>query len=235
MPVIMLHPFRNSLSYPAAVLADSPVAYWRLGETSGTDVADEIGSFPGTYSGGPTLGEPSLPANNGGNTSVIFSGTSQIATFTGFPLGVVNTNSFSIEAWVANWVIPAGQAAVIFTQRSTSSGATNAVLYVTETGAVVFVKFPPSEGDFSGGPIDTSRHHIVYTEDGSTRTMYIDGSVNNTNETAEVFTTTTLNETAIGNVTFGPQNSTINIDEVAIYTHPLTLPQVQAHYNAGTM
>jgi hypothetical protein len=33
--------------YPSAVLADKPLAYWRLGETSGSVAKDEIGRPPG--------------------------------------------------------------------------------------------------------------------------------------------------------------------------------------------
>ena len=45
--------------YRAAVLADSPLAYWRLGETSGTVAHDETGNgHDGTYVGGVTLGQP---------------------------------------------------------------------------------------------------------------------------------------------------------------------------------
>jgi hypothetical protein len=46
----------KSSSYRAAVMADNPVSYWRLGEASGTVAADEMGVNPGTYIGGVTLG-----------------------------------------------------------------------------------------------------------------------------------------------------------------------------------
>ena len=35
--------------YPATVLADDPVAYWRLGELDGTTAHDEQGTHSGTY------------------------------------------------------------------------------------------------------------------------------------------------------------------------------------------
>lgn len=43
--------------YDRTVLADSPVAYWKLNETSGTTAANAVtgGSYPGTYTGGYTL------------------------------------------------------------------------------------------------------------------------------------------------------------------------------------
>ncbi len=45
-------------SYTAAVIADGPSAYWRLGETSGTVAADQQGTSPGTYKGSYALGKP---------------------------------------------------------------------------------------------------------------------------------------------------------------------------------
>src|SRR5215831_14920886 len=51
---------RNLLSaYSSAVLADHPVAYYRLGETSGTTAVDSSGNGSnGTYVGGVALGQP---------------------------------------------------------------------------------------------------------------------------------------------------------------------------------
>ncbi len=44
-------------SYSASVLADSPLAYWRLGEASGTTAADASGNGrTGSYLNTPTLG-----------------------------------------------------------------------------------------------------------------------------------------------------------------------------------
>jgi len=44
--------------YRATVLADTPLAYWRLGETTGTVAHDETGNgHDGTYIGGYTLGQ----------------------------------------------------------------------------------------------------------------------------------------------------------------------------------
>lgn len=43
-------------AYRSAVMASSPVAYWRLSETSGTTAVDEVGSYDGTYVGSPSLG-----------------------------------------------------------------------------------------------------------------------------------------------------------------------------------
>src|SRR2546429_2006240 len=46
-------------TYPSVILGDSPSAYYRLGEASGTTAFDSSGhNQHGTYLGGPTLGQP---------------------------------------------------------------------------------------------------------------------------------------------------------------------------------
>jgi hypothetical protein len=46
-------------TYQAAVTADSPSIYWRLGESSGTSAQDETSSgLTGTYLNGVALSEP---------------------------------------------------------------------------------------------------------------------------------------------------------------------------------
>ena len=61
-------------SYKDTVLADMPIAYWRLGETSGTSALSSIGgNKTATYSGGVTLGVPSL-LNSDDDPSARFDG-----------------------------------------------------------------------------------------------------------------------------------------------------------------
>src|SRR6266849_10213854 len=47
----------NTLGYAQVVLADAPVAYWRLGETTGATAVDSAGTNPATVFGGVTLGQ----------------------------------------------------------------------------------------------------------------------------------------------------------------------------------
>jgi autotransporter-associated beta strand protein len=77
------------LSYAAAtaheveVGSNSPIAWWRLGESSGTTADNEgsIGSaVDGTYVGGVALGQPSLLLSDMGNTSAYFDGSNDLVT-----------------------------------------------------------------------------------------------------------------------------------------------------------
>lgn len=48
---------REHLGYRSLVLSLEPVAYWRLGEASGTVAVDEMGTADGVYETGVTLGQ----------------------------------------------------------------------------------------------------------------------------------------------------------------------------------
>src|SRR4029078_10323912 len=47
-------------SYAETVIDDSPVAYWRAGDLSGTTAVDVLGANNGTYSGTSSLGTTGL-------------------------------------------------------------------------------------------------------------------------------------------------------------------------------
>ena len=51
-------------AYRDAVLADSPVGYWRLAETTGAAVDTAGNAAGGTYNGGMTRGVPGALAND---------------------------------------------------------------------------------------------------------------------------------------------------------------------------
>jgi hypothetical protein len=69
---------RAAPSYPQVVMADKPVAYWRLGEKVGATVAkDEMGKHHGQYHGRPTFGERS-PIKSDPATAVALDGKSYV-------------------------------------------------------------------------------------------------------------------------------------------------------------
>lgn len=80
-------------------MGDGPVAYWRLGESSGTNAADSSGNgLNGTYTGGVTLGQPGALVDDA-NTAVAFNGSTGYVTV-GAPAALKMTTQFSVEAWV---------------------------------------------------------------------------------------------------------------------------------------
>ncbi len=84
-------------SYSATVLQDSPLAYWRLGETSGTTAADSSGANrSGSYLASPSLNQPGALVGDT-NRSVGFNGSSQ---YVNVPyLAALNPAQVTVEAW----------------------------------------------------------------------------------------------------------------------------------------
>src|SRR4051812_6343678 len=86
--------------YRSTVLADNPIAYWRLGEASGIAAADEVASGPtASYTGGVALNQPgAFPSD--ANTSVLLNGA------TGYVQAAISTalntadGPLTLEAWV---------------------------------------------------------------------------------------------------------------------------------------
>jgi len=92
-------------SYESAVLADSPIGYWRLGEASGPTAADETaGGRDLTYNGFPPgiFGQPGAIVGDA-DTAVDLTGTSPNPTIsrgdTG-DFGFASGQSFSVEYWI---------------------------------------------------------------------------------------------------------------------------------------
>src|SRR5262252_5774576 len=86
-------------SYPAKVVADGAIAYWRLDERSGTTAVDVIGGVNGTITGGVTLGQAG--ALSDGNPAMTFDGsTGKIVTG-----NVVFPAAYTVETWINTTVM----------------------------------------------------------------------------------------------------------------------------------
>ncbi|NET03355.1 MAG: filamentous hemagglutinin N-terminal domain-containing protein [Symploca sp. SIO2B6] len=88
-----------NFSYEQVVLADNPVGYWRLEETSGTTAFDSSGNnFNGTYRGGASQGVAGVSG-----TAAEFDGVSgavDIGTIEPDSSLDIDNQSFTIEAWI---------------------------------------------------------------------------------------------------------------------------------------
>lgn len=80
------------MAFVDAVTALGPVAYYRMGEASGTTLVDSVAGNNGTYSGGVTLGVPGLVGD--ADTAAQFDGSTGKAVI---PYGAwMDTASFSL-------------------------------------------------------------------------------------------------------------------------------------------
>jgi hypothetical protein len=219
----------TSTSYADVVLADSPVAYYRMGEASGA-VIDTMSGTSGTVSGTVTrdvTGALVVPWDDG---AITFNGTTgyvSVADQAQLDLG----DTWTIECWFKRatadvtgerCLVSKGQDAYTLTFNALGTerleiAAGNVAVITSETGTTN----------------DALWHHVVATKSGATVKLYKDGA----DVTGAVSDNTTTNNTSALNIGRDPAAAggfwDGSIDEVALYATALSAARVLAHYNAG--
>lgn len=233
----------NIPKYYSALDSLDPIAYWRLGETSGTDVIDVTGNFNGSYFNDPILGEsPLFVIPDSSDTSVTFDGINQgiHAPTTVAPEFDLMTFSFSTIIYMDTFPL-VNTNVVIF--MNTGLGY-NRGIYLRSDGVVIFTAYATSgiSKAISTSIIDTKKPiHITGTASGLNGVkIYINGVLEHTETSyngidpgySDVFTN-------IGS-TAGGGNSLLDyftgtIDDTAIYDYELSSDQVLALYESGKL
>ena len=219
--------------YAGAVLADSPAAYYRLDESSGTTVFDGSShGLDGSYSGSPTLNQPGIAA---GDTAVSFNGSSQYAQV---PYNAaLNGSSFAVEAW-AKVSGGAGTYRSLVTSRDIGgSGRAGYILYAASNNHWQFWLGTGSGWYILYGPAVTLNTwtDIAASYDGTTAKLYINGSLA-ASGTPTSYVPNPASPLRIGaGTTEGPAALYLpgSIDETAIYPTALTPTRIQTHYQTA--
>lgn len=223
-------PPRPTGDYSARVLADRAIAYWRLGETSGTTAYDETGNHNGTIHGTITVGQVS--PIGGSDHSMLFAGTD------GYIDGGVITIpvAFSVEGWL-RCTLPgmevysdvSGRAAFFSTRPAGTTGYVGMYAGYWYAGALFF-----DNGAIWTGvlPINDDKwHHVVFTHDGTAVYQYVDGRYLGSAIFPHVAETLAFR---IGNDQPNAEFFNGYLDEIAVYAGCLTAQQVADHYALGT-
>lgn len=233
------------MPYATEVMADSPTAYWRLGESNGTTATDQVGAFNGTYVNSPNLG---LPGGVPLDTAVGFvKASSHYMSAT--TLGSTGTNiaTTSWEFWIKT--TEASQVTVHGTFNLSATVATQCQLNTDNSGAVAAGKTYFYNRDTLGNQLqahittniyDGFWHHVVWMMASTTTyTIYVDGAsvtpVYGLQQALSVpgnysFAMTYAARNLRGTIdTFGG----MTLDELAVYPSRLSAGRVAAHYAAG--
>lgn len=219
----------SSSIYRQAVVADSPVSWWRLADPSGTTAVDEQAAHSGTYVNTPTLGSAGAFPDN---AAVTFASASSQTVDCG-DLSLFEAGDCTYEAWVKSATL-AEQTAF---SEGTSAGTNGfARLYIAGSGVATAAARNDAGTTYtvSGAAnlVGTAFHHVVLVKSGTTLSLYADGAATGT--PATVSGTFTQNKSRIG--ALGRSSDAVffngTIDEVAVYNYALSAASIAAHYAA---
>lgn len=217
-------------AYNSAVLADSPVRYWTLDDSTGTDTQGNGNLIKGPGAAAPTAG--AAGATTGG-TSWTYDGND----YTQFSTPTITT-AFTFECFFKTTGSGNGAGGSHTLFRSDNGGPV-ALIRIQDVGNTVnpgkvMCLFGGSPVFYSTGTVnDDNWHHLALTLSGTTAKLYLDGTLNvtaTTDTSSYSFNTTS----GLGFDNYGTPIEYFkgNLDEVAIYNTALSSTRVAAHYAA---
>jgi fibronectin type 3 domain-containing protein len=220
--------------YNAPVL-DTPLAYWRLGESSGTTAADETENANNAVYFTSTLGLPGALTGDS-DTAISMNGTTASYVIRN-PFGSFPTSAVTVEMWIKTTNT---KAAGLF---SYATSGTDNELFIREPAGLRITRAATTIA--TGVAVnDGAWHQIVVTWRGS------DGQAQLFKDGALAFTGTLAAGTSMagsgGSVVLGQDQDTVgggfeaiqafvgNMDEISVFPSVLTASQIQAHYTAAS-
>ena len=219
-------------TYRADVLSDNPSAYWRLGESSGTVAASELGATTnGAYENGVLLGQTGALTGDS-NRAARFDGVDDIVSVP-HSSALNATTGVTIEAWVKRSKTGAWQN-ILAKPGNGGNAAQNYALWLNTTNQPVALFGNGTTSVAAYAPaIDTNWHHIVATYNNATAQVYVDG-VLKVSSSSNVQLTTNTQPLRIGRTSDNVRIFGGTVDEVAVYPTVLSATRIQAHYTAAT-
>jgi hypothetical protein len=223
-----------SSAYRAAILADAPLAYWRMGIPKGASIPDETGHANALLlqGAGVTLGRPG--ATSDGDTAIAFDGLATYAIAENarafdFPAKA----PFTLECWARYTPLDGGTSfPTLFSAVSGfNANANGYIFYVVTSAAKVQFNYGATAIISGDMPAGSSWTHYAVTFDGTNATLLVNGAV--------IAKAPALGESSVRTSELGvagrPQDSKGfpgDIDEVAIYDKALTVSQILEHIGA---
>jgi len=232
-------------TYAQTILADAPIGYWRLNETSGTVAADSSGhGNPGTYTGTFALGATSPITSDSAARALNLTGASSSAEgYVTIPDVAVldpTTSALSIECWVKAKTAGTATAAYAGFVYKQTTGSANWGLNHEGTGT--YPGFSVQTANSGASSVASSTDdtgawiHVVGVYSGSTCQVYLNGATSGAATTASgAVLSTSGTPLWIGNInTSGSYQWSGYIAEVAVYATALSPSRISAHYAAAT-
>jgi hypothetical protein len=231
--------FANSAftgQYPSAVLADSPQAYYRMDETSGTVLHDSSGnSNNGTLNGTFTLNQTGTLTNDT-DTAILFNGSSGYAAM---PAGVTQGANVTLVCWfkLSNTTFSTFPRIIANDNAGTSHKGIEFCIESHGGGFFANLGFTGSSTTiaYTGTSFAAGVYHqIAITYDGTTAILYLDGNPVASSTISSVLATGGF----VYNIARNPGDSSDffpgTVDEVSIYNTALSGARISALYQSGT-
>ncbi|MCI0334617.1 MAG: LamG domain-containing protein [Planctomycetes bacterium] len=220
--------------YSDLVTSHGPVAYWRLGESSGTTAADATGSHDGTYQNSVTL-------SAGG---AISGDSNTAATFGGGANDRVQVNAFGISGsgiTILAWFKPSGFGNDRFLAKATGTAVSEhywALGLDSSSRLSAFLKISGTTQNRTptvSGMANGVWSFAALTYDGATMVTYFNGQQVDSAAFAGTLSTDSSVAVALGNLPSGAGNRAFSgaLDEVAVFDKPLTAAEIYDLYIAG--
>ena len=222
--------------YMASVLGDSPRSYWPLGEPEGATAFDWTGGADLAVRSGVTRDVSGAIAEQAASR---FDGTANGLASTA--TAEESSNNFSVEAWVKTTTTRGGKIVGFGDKATGSSAGYDRHVYMDNGGKIWFGAYPSALRTIntSDSYNDGQWHHIVASLSPAGMTLYIDGTraAHRSDVTkGQVYQGFwRIGGDTLSGWTSRPTSGYIaaDIDEVALYSGPLSRQQVLDHYVAS--
>ncbi len=210
----------------ASAVQETPglVSYWRLGEGSGSVARDSRGTSDGAHTGSLGLGRAGALVGDSDSSVLYRGGYTEVPDASSLDLG----DRLSIEAWI----------------RRDSDGTNHTILGKSGGAYVLWLTGDrltlrkSNVGNIASSTVtlaaDGRWRHVVATKDGPDVHLYVDGD-DVTGAVTDLPLADNAQPLRIGTNTGGDNGFRGRIDEVAVYSAPLSAAEVRAHFDAGRL
>jgi hypothetical protein len=227
-------------AYSAAVLADHPLAYWRLGESTTPRAVDRSpNGNDGVYEGDVTLGAPGALVGDP-DTALSLGGDGFVRVGITSAFGFTGGAPYSIEVWI-NPILDGDYHTVLSRDDRPDNGLkppTDGYTMTFNPGTPPQMYFTPLQGGGSSQVTTTAVQagvwtHVVVTFDQVTLRLYLDGKVVSSYD-SPVAVGTAKSPFVLGGDWGGNSSSYKGlVDEVALYSTALGANRIASHYAIG--
>jgi hypothetical protein len=208
----------------APVVLPAPLAHWRFDETGGKSAADEAGGRTATLSTNATFASPGFPAKFTNRGAVAVDGNSYV-TLNGTGLTRLN-QPMTISYWM---FVPAATLPLVNRKNVLVLVSPGQSLQLgVQNGYATAWRSAASPIFLSSPTLVAGWHHFAYTINGTTQSLYLEGTLHQAVTTPPPNTAVTASFLGTYDAAEGAERFNGRIDDVRIYDRPLDAAQISA-------